>query len=547
VSAATAPTTGAPSDRRAWLALAVLTLPTLLASLDLTILSLAVPAISADLAPSGPQLLWIVDVYGFVLGGCLVTMGALGDRIGRRRLLLIGAAAFGATSVLAAFAPSAELLIAARALMGVAGATLMPSTLSLASTLFADERRRTTAIGAVIASFSAGTALGPLVGGALLEHFWWGSVFLASVPAMVLLLVVGPRLLPERHGERTAPLDLASAALSLVAILALVYALKRAAYGDPDAAALAALLGGLAAAAVFVRRQRRLADPFLDLGLFRRRAFSVALGALVIGFVVLFAAYYVVGQQLQLVLGLSPLEAGLLSAPSAAGVILGSTLAPRLVRRVRPGFVVGAGMGLSALGFALLAQVEASSGVALVVVASVTIATGLGPMMTIATDLVVRSAPPPRAGAAAALSETCGDLGGALGVAVLGSVAAAAYRSALDGTLPAGVPDAAATAARDTLGGALSAADGLPGAVARALSAGAREAFVHAVHVTAIVGGVTIACAAVAIAVLLRDVPALGAGAPSDAPSTTDGTPILGAPAVEGGEGAASTGGDMGR
>src|SRR6266850_178764 len=217
----------ARAGRREWVGLGVLALPCMLISMDLTVLNLAVPHLSADLRPSSSQLLWIVDIYGFLIAGSLITMGRLGDRIGRRRLLLIGAAAFGVASVIAAFAVSAEMLIAARALLGLAAATLAPSTLSLLRNMFLDPRERTFAVGVWIASFSAGGAIGPLLGGLLLEYFWWGSVFLLNMPVMTLLLVLGPILLPEFRNPNAGRIDIGSAALSLAGVLAIIYGIKR--------------------------------------------------------------------------------------------------------------------------------------------------------------------------------------------------------------------------------------------------------------------------------------------------------------------------------
>ena len=343
----------AQAGRREWVSLAVLTLPCLLYAMDLTVLNLAVPHLSQDLRPSSTQLLWIVDIYGFVAAGSLVTMGTLGDRIGRRRLLLIGAAAFGATSLLAAWSTSAAMLIAARALLGLAGATVAPSTLSLIRNMFPDPRQRTVAVSVWITSFSVGGAIGPLLGGVLLEWFWWGSVFLLAVPVMALLLVLGPLLLPEFRDPGAGRLDLVSAALSVAAVLAVIYGLKqltRGALGWPPAVSIVA---GLAAGAVFVRRQHRLADPLLDLRLFRSAAFTAALTTNLLSFFVGFGTLLFIAQYLQLVLGLSPLTAGLWMLPSSAGFILGSMLTPVLARRVRPAFVMVAGLALAAAGLGL--------------------------------------------------------------------------------------------------------------------------------------------------------------------------------------------------
>src|SRR5262245_148041 len=276
------------ATRREWIGLAVIALPALVYAMDLTVLTLALPSISADLRPSSTELLWIVDIYGFMVAGFLITMGTLGDRIGRRRLLLTGAAAFGAASVVAAFSSSPEMLIASRALLGVAGATLAPSTLSLIRNMFEDDGQRTVAIGIWIASFSAGAAIGPLVGGLLLESFEWGSVFLLAVPVMALLLAIGPRLLPEYKDPEPGRLDPVSAALSLVAVLAVIYGIKTIAKDGVGLAGVAPVLVGLAVGGAFVDRQRRLSEPMIDLDLFRRPAFSLALGANTLGFAVVF-------------------------------------------------------------------------------------------------------------------------------------------------------------------------------------------------------------------------------------------------------------------
>src|SRR5262245_40096136 len=296
------------AGRREWIGLAVLALACLLYVMDLTVLHLAVPAISADLRPTSAQLLWIIDVYGFFVAGSLITMGTLGDRIGRRRLLMIGAGAFGAVSLLAAFAPNAELLIASRALLGIAGATLAPSTLSLIFHMFPDPRQRSIAIGVWIGSFSAGSAIGPVLGGALLELFWWGSVFMLALPVMALLLVLGPRVLPEYRDPGAGRLDLVSAALSVVAVLAVIFGLKQTAqdgFGWLPAASIAA---GTAVAIAFVRRQRRLADPMIDIGLFRIPAFNAALATNFLAIFVAVGYFLFVAQYLQLVVGLSPLQ-----------------------------------------------------------------------------------------------------------------------------------------------------------------------------------------------------------------------------------------------
>ncbi|MDQ3601304.1 MAG: MFS transporter, partial [Actinomycetota bacterium] len=417
---AAAPVAGSRAGRREWIGLAMLALPALLVAMDLTVLHLAVPELSADLRPSASQLLWIVDSYGFMIAGFLITMGTLGDRIGRRRLLLIGAAAFGAASLLAAFSTSAEMLIVARALLGVAGATLAPSTLALIRNMFQDPQQRTVAISAWFMSFLAGAAVGPLLGGALLEFFWWGSAFLIGVPVMVLLLVVGPVPLPEYRDPRAGRLDLASAAIVLGAVLAVIYGLKQIAADGLAVLPALSIVAGLVLGLVFVRRQRTLDTPLIDLRLFGDRTFSVALGVLTTGAVVLMGVSYLIAQYLQLVLGLSPLAAGLWMLPPLGVGIVSAMLPPMIVRRIRPGFVIGLSLALAATGFALLTQASGASGLAVVVAGLVLAFVGLMPVSALGVDIVLGAAPPERAGAASAISETTQELGGALGIAILG-------------------------------------------------------------------------------------------------------------------------------
>ena len=509
------------AGRREWIGLAVLALACLLYAMDLTVLHLAVPALSEELKPSSAQLLWITDIYGFMVAGFLVTMGTLGDRIGRRRLLLTGAAAFGVVSVAAAFSTTPEMLILNRALLGVAGATLAPSTLSLIFSMFHDPRQRTTAIGVWITSFSAGGAIGPVMGGVLLEHFWWGSVFLLTLPVMALLLVLGPRVLPEYRDPQAERLDLLSAALLLLTVLTVIFGIKEIAQDGFSPLVVASILAGVAVGVVFVRRQFRLADPMIDPRLFRVPAFNASLATNLLGIFIAVGYFLFVAQYLQLVLGLSPLQAGLWSLPSAGGLILGSNLAPQILRRVRPAYVIGAGLAMAAAGLVLLTQVGGPADLAILVVASCVISLGLAPVFTATTDLIVGSAPPERAGAASGISETGSELGGALGIAILGSIGVAIYRAGLAERLPAGVPSQASAAARDTLGGAVGVAQQLPARAGAALLAAARESFTTGLQVTAGISAVVAVGIAVVATVMLRGVPTTaeaaeaGAGGPA--------------------------------
>lgn len=499
------------AGRREWIGLAVLALPCLLYSMDLTVLNLAVPQLSAALNPSSIQLLWIVDIYGFMVAGALITMGTLGDRIGRRRLLMCGAVAFGAASVFAAFVTTAEMLILARALLGVAAATLAPSTLSLIRNMFHDPQQRTVAIGIWVASFSAGGAIGPVIGGVLLEYFWWGSVFLVALPVMAMLLILGPILLPEYKDPKAGRLDILSAVLSLVAVLPMIYGIKRLAEYGLNLPSGALILFGAAMGAIFVRRQLRLADPMIDMTLFRSASFSTALAINIIGIFIAFGMFLFLAQYFQLVLGMGALEAGLWMAPMGVTFIIGSMVAPAVIRRLRPAYVLGLGLALAAVGYVMIAGASGPSGFTVLMVGSIVFCIGLSPVFTLTTELVIGTAPPERAGAASALSETAAEFGGALGIAILGSMAAAAYRSRMTVAMPADLPPAAAEAARNTLGGAMTAAAQLPPGPGAALLEAARHAFSQGFFLSVLACAVVALVGAVLAAVVLRRVQVGGA------------------------------------
>jgi len=488
------------AGRREWVGLGVVTLACLLYVMDLTVLHVAIPQISEDLHPSGTQLLWIIDGYGFTVAGTLVTMGTLGDRIGRRRLLMVGAAAFGAVSFIAAFATSAEMLIAARLLLGVAGATIAPSTLSLIFHMFKDARQRSLAVGVWIGAFSAGSAVGPVLGGLVLASHRWGAVFLLALPVMAALLVLGPFVLPEYRDPGAGRLDPLSAAMSIAAVLAVVYGIKQVAADGPTVGALGAVALGALVGAAWVRRQRRSADPMIDVRLFANRQFAAALAVNLMAFFVMVGDFLFFAQYLQLVAGLSPLHAGLWSLPSAAAFVVTSQLAPRFLAEVRPERTVAGGLGVTVVGLLMLTQVGAD-GVGVLVAASTVVALGLGPVIGLITELVVGAAPAEKAGAASGISETAAELGAALGIAVLGSVAMAIYR--------AGLPADAPQTARETLGGAV--AVGGP-----ELADAARTAFVTGLTVTSAIGAVLGLALAITAAVALRPAPADG-----DAQATT--------------------------
>ena len=486
---------------RAWLGVAVLALPCMITVMDLTVLNLAVPHLTAALKPSGAQLLWIVDIYGFMLAGALIPIGGLGDRIGRRKLLLTGAAAFAAASALAAFATSALMLIAARALLGLAGAALVPSTLSLLSNLFENDAERTKAIGVWGASFAVGAAVGPLVGGVLLEHFWWGSVFLVGVPIMLLLLGIGPALLPEYRDPAAVRPDLPSGVLAMGSVLPVIYGLKQAVQDGATAVAIGSILIGVALAVAFIRRQQQLDDPMLDLALFRDRAFTVSIGSNVLNVFVSFGSFILISQYLQLVLGLSPIQAGLLSLPASALAIVGPMLSPVLAQRIELRKALAGLLGITAVGFAIQALVGGPYAVVMVAAGWALWALGGSAAATLTTNTIISSARPERAGAVSALAQTGAELGGALGIAVLGSLGTAIYRAAVVAAIPTDLPPDLAAAARDTLGGALSvAAQVADPAAAASLAFTAQSAMTSAVQITSVLAAVISLVTALAVA-----------------------------------------------
>lgn len=488
---------------REWLGLGILALPTVVLALDMSVLYLAAPALVADLGASSPQQLWIIDIYGFMIAGFLITMGTLGDRIGRRRLMMIGALSFAIASILAAYSTSAGMLIAARAILGVAGATLMPSTLALISNMFSQPRQRTVAISIWISCFMSGMALGPVIGGLLLEAFWWGSVFLVAVPVMALLLTAGRVLLPEYRTTQTGRLDLFSVVLSLAAILSLVYGLKQVAAYGPSTVAIGSIVAAAVIAVVFVRRQLVLDDPLVNVALFANRAFTTALLAILISTAAGGGLYLLATQYLQLVEGLSPLIAGLWLIPTGVASVAGALSAPHLATRFSPAVVVAAGLLVAVFGYTMLASAQADSGLALVVAGIALVFFGGGPISALGTDLVVGAAPPARAGSAASMSETSTELGISLGVALLGSLSTALYRSRI--VVGDQLPPAAATQASDTLTGAIGAARQLPTSTAAELMTSAHQAFTAGLNLAALIAAAVVTLLALATGITLRE------------------------------------------
>ncbi|MFF2631015.1 MFS transporter [Kitasatospora griseola] len=486
-----------------WTGLGVLVLAVTLVAVDATVLSLAIPSITETLRPSGTQLLWIGDAYSFVLAGLLVSMGALSDRLGRKRVLLAGSAAFGAASLLAAYAPSPGWLILARALLGVAGATIMPSTLSLIRALFPDARERATAIGIWGAGATAGAALGPLVGGVLLEHFWWGSVFLLNLPVMVLLLVFGAWLLPESRDPRPGRWDMPSVLLSMAGVIGAVYGIKEfAAHGLTSWTTPATFVLGAAALALFVRRQLRLPTPLLEVRLFRDPRFTAAVVSSLISLIGLSGVIFFMSQYLQLVRGYSPLSAGVAELPAFVGSVVGGLLTARLARRAGARRVLTVSLLVMGLGIAVLGLIRVDSAYLLIGSSFLALGTAEGVVYTLSSDLVLGTAPADKAGAASAVSETAYELGAALGIALVGSVVTALYAGSL--TVPPNTDPALADQAGQSLGGAVQAAATLPGDLAGQLLTSANNAFVHGINIAAWVSAALLLASAAFARHLLR-------------------------------------------
>nr|CEL14220.1 major facilitator superfamily MFS_1 [Kibdelosporangium sp. MJ126-NF4]CTQ88588.1 major facilitator superfamily MFS_1 [Kibdelosporangium sp. MJ126-NF4] len=524
-----------------------LSLATLMITFDMFVLLLALPEITADLRPSTVEQLWMVDIYGFLVGGFLITMGTLGDRIGRRRLLMIGAACFAVASALCAYSTSAEMLIIARALLGIAGATLAPSTLSLIINMFPDPKQMGQAIGIWAGGFTLGAILGPVVGGLMLASFWWGSVFLIGIPVMVLLLVLLPILVPEFKDPNAGKLDLVSALLSVVAMITFIYGLKEVArHGWGEIVPIVIGLVGIALAVVFVRRQLHQTNPFMDLKLFNNRSFSTMLGGLVLYALIGASSMFFITQFLQSVSGMSPFTAALCLLPGMAVATVAATVTPIVGQKIRPAYLISGGLVGVAIAFAWFTQLEPNSSPAVLIIGFAIMGLCEAPLLTLGTNLVVGSAPPEKAGQSSSMTQVANEAGASLGVAVMGSIGAAVYVAHLNDTAPSGVDTGALDAARENVASALTVAGDLPANVGLQLTDAAKSSFTSGMTTFATICVVILVVAAILVTALLRHVPPTGqevhseeggaeaAEATSDGPS--DGTEIpaqSGAPTAE--------------
>ncbi|MGI5466682.1 MFS transporter [Streptomyces sp. CA-132043] len=457
---------------RAWLGLLVVLGPVLLVAMDGSVLFLAMPKVSEALSPTADQALWILDVYGFAVGSLLVAFGNIGDRYGRLKLLMTGAAVFGAASAGAAFAPGPEALIAFRALMGVAGATLLPSALAVLSELFTDPRQRSKAIGIFAATFAAGFAIGPVIGGQLLNGFWWGSVFLINLPVVALFLLLAPILLREVRANRAGRIDVLSVVLSAAGILLTVHAIKHAAAEGLTALPTATGIVGIVMLWWFVRRQLRLEQPLIDFRLFRDRVFTIAAITGLLPLAAWSAVAYLGGIYLQSVLGLTVLDAALVALPGAAVLTITCIVTPGLVARIGTRAALIAAHFFIAAGLLLLLATGVSGGIGWYVASTAVAGIGYGISFSVVADTAVAAVPAERAGSAAAIAETSNEIGNALGIALLGSLAALIFR--LQG------PDVAGTL-NETLQA--------PGLTATVIG-DAKSAFVTGLHAAAVIAAV---------------------------------------------------------
>ncbi|MFD3728490.1 MFS transporter [Streptomyces sp. NPDC058671] len=517
---------GAPkAGRKEWIGLGILALPTLLVALDVFVLLLALPHLSADLGANSNQQLWIMDIYGFLVAGFLVPMGTLGDRIGRRKLLLIGGAAFGAASLLAAFATSPAMLIAARVLLGIAGAAISPSTLALISTMFQDAKQRAAAIGMWASCFTLGAIIGPMLGGVMLEHFWWGSLFLLGVPVMVLLLIVGPKVLPESANPEAGRIDLPSVALNLGTTLPVIYGIKETARNGWSPLSGAAIVVGIVLGVLFVRRQRALTAPLLDVSLFRHGRFSASLLGLLAYSLIGGTVMLLMTQYFQAAQRMTPIESGLGLLPGMAAATVSFMVCPIIARKIRPAYVIGAGIVGVVAVLLVFSQLSADSGTATLIAGFAVFSFCGAPIVALGTNMVVGAVPPEKAGSAGALSQISNEFGAALGVATLGTLGLAVYRDRVADTVPATVPADAAEAARDSVSGAAAATQNLPQQLADALMEPVRVAFTGGIHTVATVSAILIAVAGAFFVALMRHVPPIGQEeAPAEAASSDEQT-----------------------
>ncbi|XID92431.1 MFS transporter [Paenibacillaceae bacterium WGS1546] len=490
---------------REWLGLAALALPVFMLAADMTALFLAMPSIAADLMPSSTQALWIVHIGEFLTVGFLITMANLADRVGRRRMLAIGVAVYGLASILAAFSTAAWMLIAARACLGVAAATITPSAMSLLRNMFPDPKQFSVAIAVNLSAFSAGAALGPPIGGLLVDHFWWGAIFLINAPVALIFLLAAPLLPTYRDAEAGRP-DLVSVALSLFAIMTVIFGLQEIAERGFHVLYAGIVAAGVIVGLLFVRRQLRLPEPLLDLRMFRAPAFSVSLLSLLLVLLVNGGAYMLFIQHLQTVIGLSPTQAGLLLTVPAALSIVGTLFAPVLTRWMRPAYAMASGLAVAIGGSAAIILAANTAEASLLIAGVSLFMLGVGPVMTIGSELIISGVPPERAGSASAMQDVGTGLGSATGIAMLGSLGAIVYRGSLTDSIPREVPAETASAALDSVGAAIAAAGHLSDPLAAGMLDAVHSSFTLTIQISYAISALVFMLVAIMIVRKLRHV-----------------------------------------
>ena len=494
----------AERDPRRWIVLGVMCLSLLLIVMDNTIVNVALPTLQRDLEASTSQLQWVVDSYILVFAGLLLTMGSLGDRFGRRGALAIGLTIMGAASIASAFATDASHLIATRAVMGIGAALIMPATLSIITNLFTDRRERAQAIAIWSATAGMAVAIGPVTGGWLLEHFWWGSVFLVNVPVVVVAVVLGQLFVPTSRDPAAPPVDLLGAVLSITGLIALVWAIIEGAHGWTDPLVLGAFAAAAVLLGLFILWERRTPTPMLDIGFFRNPRFSAASGALMLTFFAMMGSLFLLTQFMQSVLGYTALETGVRLLPMAAVQMVIAPLSARLVERVGSKVVVTTGLLVAGTGLVVASRLDPAASYGQVAVALIVLAAGLALVMPPATEAIMGSLPPAKAGVGSAVNDTTREVGAALGVAVLGSVMSSTYRPRVsDAIAGRGVPDDIAHAVTDQIGAAMEVAARLGGPPGRALADVAAGGFADGMGRAFLVGAAALLVGAVLTALYL--------------------------------------------
>lgn len=493
-----------PSHPDRWAILAVLCLSLLVVVIDVTVLHVAAPAISEDLDPSAIQLLWIIDVYPLVAAPLLLASGVAGDRLGRKSMLLVGFLIFGIASLAAAFAPTAPTLIAARALLGIGGALILPPTMAIIRDVFRDRSERIRAVGIWSAVSAGGAAIGPLVGGFLVEHWWWGSVFLINIPILLLVAPFAVKLLPQSRAEDPPPWDTTAVILAAVGILGVAFGFKEGArYGFSDPKATVAVVLGVASILLFTRRQLRKDHPLLNVRLFARREFAVAVGCVFLSMFGLVGIEFFGAQYLQLVLGLEPLAAAIRLLPLMLSTLAGGLLAARILARLGTRMTIALGLGVTTLGLLPMLALGVEDQYWLLWPPFLLIGFSLEIALVAANDVIISSVPADEAGGAAAIEETAYELGSGFGVAVLGSILAVAYSSHI-GPIE-GVSSVGIDTARESLSRAIDIAQTMPTTMADQLIAGARVSFVAGYHTMVIASVLILGVSALISGIALRN------------------------------------------